>query len=463
MGTALAGITSLEGLIALATAVVLIQCVPVTSGITRVAGIGLFGFGAVLLFRSGAGVNTWVSAITKNGDILTLMLFVPLMSIPFKFPRYQFALKRVLQKIADTGNDGLYLFSHGISHLIGVIVNIACVSITYYLFKAGMENRNLNMIARSAARGYTTTCFWSPNSGAVGLVLAYWGGSMVDIMPLGIPLAILALFIGWAENKCLWTRAETEKVKSELGTACSIRGSAPYFSPDLGNTEAAAGSEPNGNARKPGDLSVLVLAVVILLVIVIILDWKTALGILVIVPLISLTYPFIWSLLVGEIKIHWGLFKEFLNQSLPKMSNEVVIFLGAGFFAVAVGNSELGKYFSEFFYGVSGVPTLLVAIILLTVVIFSLVGFHPVLTITSIVTALTPQAAGLPAPLLSVMVLASWGLAVTCSPFSACSLGLAGIMGKDPLVIGIRWQIAFTALLFLVTLVYFNFILLIFY
>jgi len=85
------------------------------------------------------------------------------------------------------------------------------------------------------------------------------------------------------------------------------------------------------------------------------------------------------------------------------------------------------------------------------------------MTTTCILASITPQSVGLPVTLLSVMVVASWALAVTCSPFSACSLSLSGITGNDPFTVGIRWQMTYTVLLFLITLLYFNFLLLFFY
>jgi hypothetical protein len=449
VGTALAGITSLEGLLAAITLLVLIQCLPAINAITKVVFTALFGIGSILLIWSGAGIAVWRSALIKNGDILTLMLFVPLLSVPFKFPRYQHSLKQVIQKIIQSSSSSVYVFTHAISHMLGVIFNLACIPMTYYIIKAGADIKNPNIMAGAAARGYTTTCFWSPNSGAVGLVLAYWGGSVVEIIPFGLPLAVIALAVGWFENQYLsnlLTRKEYKTKKNEFENE---------------NNQAAITVPDNHNSNK--DFYWLVFAVMLLLGIVIILDWKTSLGILVIVPVMSLLYPFAWSIFAGEQQRHWISFKNFLSDTLPRMSNEVVIFLGAGFFAVAVSSSKIGRYLPGVFNSVSDSPTLLVAIIIIIVVGLSIIGFHPVLTITSIVSSLTPQLVGLPHSLLAVMVLAAWGLAVTCSPFSACSLSLSNITGVNPLIVGLRWQLVFTGLLFIVTLLYFNIMLSCFY
>ncbi|MHB8916394.1 MAG: hypothetical protein ACYC4H_00090 [Desulfocucumaceae bacterium] len=447
--TALTGVRSLAVPVAAVTILCLAQCLPSISGITRYAGAGLFGIGSVLFFSTGADLNTWFSAVTQNGKILTLMIFVPMLSIPFGFPGYRRSLEQVLQKMARGGSSGMYALTHTVSHLIGVIVNIACVSITYYMLKAGPAGRNPGLLARAAARGYTTTCFWSPNSGALGLVMGYWGGSVISIIPLGLPLAALALALGWAETMC------RDFMGNKKGLAIPEKTALP------GDGPVVPVADPDSRAYR--DFRQLLAAVSLLLVLVIFFDWATPLDILTIVPLMSLTYPFLWSIVAGEQKNQWRSFKGFISGSLPNMSNEVVIFLGAGFFAVAVGQSGIGRYLPEVFGRFSGSPTMLVAVLLIAVVGLSLIGFHPVLTTTCILASITPQSVGLPVTLLSVMVVASWGLAVTCSPFSACSLSLSSITGTDPYTVGIRWQMTYTVLLFLVTLVYFNFVLLTFY
>lgn len=447
--TALTGAKILALPVAAVTVLCLAQCVPAISGVTRYAGAGLFGIGSALFFSAGADLTILCTAVTQNGKILTLMIFVPMLSIPFGFPGYRRALEQVLQKMARGGSGGMYALTHTVSHLIGVIVNIACVSITYYMLKAGPAGRSPDLLAMATARGYTTTCFWSPNSGALGLVLGYWGGSVISIIPLGLPLAALALVLGWADTIC--REYITSKNRLAVGEKTAISG----------ESTVVTVVEPDSRAYR--DFRQLLTVVSLLLALVILLDWATPLDILTIVPLMSLTYPFLWSIIAGEQKNQWLSFKRFISGSLPNMSNEVIIFLGAGFFAVAIGQSGIGSYLPEIFERFSGSPTMLVAVLIIAVVGLSLVGFHPVMTTTCILASITPQSVGLPVTLLSVMVVASWALAVTCSPFSACSLSLSGITGNDPFTVGIRWQMTYTVLLFLITLLYFNFLLLFFY
>ncbi|MFA7468055.1 MAG: hypothetical protein WCY82_07300 [Desulfotomaculaceae bacterium] len=450
IGFSLTGM-KLLGEMLLATAILaLIQCLPTISKITKVVFVGLFGLGSALLFFSKASLAVWGGAVTSNVGILTLILFVPVLSIPFKFPRYQSSLEHMLQNVVQKGDNGLYLLGHGIAHLIGVIANIAAITITYYMLKAAAGGEKNTMIAKAAARGYTSTVFWSPNSGAVGLVLAYWGGAVVEIIPFGTVLAIIALAVGWAENKYR-LGLEARHNERPTGQAC----------PEITSTSEEQKTDRElGNIRN--DFYFLSFAVFFLLVVVIVSDYFTVLGILLIVPILALIYPCVWALLIGEQKTQWVQFQNFIKNGLPNASNEVVIFLGAGFFAAAVGSSEIGTYLGYFFSSIAYSPTLLIAVIMAVFVLLSLVGFHPVLTATSIVASITPQALGLPPTILSVVVLAGWGLAITCSPFSACSLNLANITGVNPIIIGIRWQLLFTCLLFIVALLYFNLILVLF-
>lgn len=456
--TALLGVGNWHGILSVATLLVIVQCITVTTGLTRFVGYGLFFIGSVLLIYNDSTMSTWFNAIIQNGMVLTLIVFVPLMGLPLSFPKYHAALESMLQKSITSSRSGIYLLGHGISHLLGSVMNIACISITYSVLIIGTGGKYRNMLARAAMRGYGGILFWSPNSAAVGVVLAYWGDDLVDLILYGLPLALLTLVVGWLENRVRYGAAGRKPASNSPGTSNSNeRLGASVQQPD---SAAAGGSNINNDENRY--IKQLVVGITAMLAIIILLDMLTSISILALVPLVALIVPLIWVVLTGDMANYSFEFKKYLTEMIPQMSNEATIFLGAGFFAVAVGVSPIGHYLPLLFKSVAGNATLVLLLTGVLIIGLSLFGLHPMLTTTSILTAFTPQALGLSFPFMAMAILGSFGLAVTCSPFSAGNLNVAAIVGKDSTEVSIKWQLAYTLLMFLVLVIYLNVIKLLF-
>jgi hypothetical protein len=448
--TALLGVGNWHGILSVATLLIIVQCITVTTGLTRFVGYGLFFLGSALLTYSDANLSTWFNAIIQNGNVLTLIVFVPLMGLPLSFPKYRSALESTLQKRITGSRNGIYLLGHGISHLLGSVVNIACISMTYSVFIIGTRGKYRNMLARAAMRGYGSTLFWSPNSAAVGVVLAYWGHELVDIIPYGLPLALLTLVVGWLEDRARYRVTDKKSDDNSL----DANNSDEYLKESLQQLGSEAANNPNVNNDKNRYVRQLVAGITSMLAIVILLDMLTSISILTLVPLVALIITLIWAALTGDIARYISEFKKYLTEVIPKMSNEATIFLGAGFFAVAVGVSPIGHYLPLLFKSVAGNATLVLMLTGVLIIGLSMFGLHPMLTTTSILTALTPQTLGLSFPFMAMAILGSFGLAVTCSPFSAGNLNVASIVGKDSTEISIKWQLAYSLMMFLVLVIY---------
>jgi len=448
IGTALTGVGNWHGALTVATLLIIVQCIPVTTGITRFVSYGLFFLGSALLLFSGADKPTWFQAVIQNGKVFTLLVFVPLMGIPLRFPKYRLALENALKKTITGSRDGLYLLSHGVSHLLGSVINIACLSITYHILTIGTGGKHRHMLAKAAMRGYGVTLLWSPNSAAVGVVLAYWDHQLTDIIPYGIPLVLLTLVVGWLENRAKYyiygkklagdnvKKNDDELPDKHIGEAC----------------RCSAGS----GADQGKYLCQLVLGITSMLAIVIVADILTSISILTLVPLVALIFPFLWATITGDVKDYILELKKYLTEAIPRMSNEATIFIGAGFFAVAVGVSPLGHYLPLLYKSIAGNATLVVLLTGTIIIGLSMVGCHPMLTTTSILTALTPQALGLSFPFMAMAILGSFGLAVTCSPFSAGNLNVAALVGKESTEVSFKWQITYSLVMFLVLIGYLN-------
>lgn len=400
--------------------------------LNRNIGLILFGTGALILIYFKATALIWIKSLHANGKLLALMVLVQMLSIPLQYPRYMEVIKRFRGSFTGGGIKGLYLVSFTLSHLLAVILNFACIPICHHvLHEKGSDPGVKRTMMTAISRGYTTSCIWSPNTGAMALVLT-WGCQWLDVLLPGMAMAAIALFVSWWLEK-FRIRGERDDNRPEIILAAPVE---------------------NITACSSRDTRQFVFVIAMLLSLIILLDYHTTWGIITIVPLVSLLSPPLWSLGVGEGKAYLEGLGGYVKNRIPSMNNEVIIFLGAGFFASAVGFSPIGGYISAFFSGFAGSPLAISTLMGALIIGLSLLGCHPVLTTSALVATLSPELLQCTAKFLALSALVGWSLAITSSPFSACSLSVAAITQKSSVEVGIKWHLAFTLVMFCISVLF---------
>jgi len=418
-------------LLALLSTVTVIMCLLSVGKLNRNIGILLFGVGSVILFYFQAPGAVWVDSLHANGNLIALIVLVQMLGIPLKFDRYIKVLERVRSLLSGKGIKELYVGSFGLSHFLAVILNFACIPISYQVLHAGRDDSNVKRTLFTAlSRGYTTSCIWSPNTGVMALVLM-WGSSWLGVLLPGLILAFIALPVGWWLERARVLKEKVDYVYSGSANSASIS--------ETGYTK---------------DTRQFLIIIFVFLVSIIMLDHYTVFGIITIVPALSLLLPPLWATGIGE----WGAFttgfKGFFANRLAVMDNEIIIFLGAGFFAASIGYSPIKHTLIAVFSLAAGSPVALAVAIMSLVIVLSFVGCHPVLVVSAMVSTLTPELLQCSPQFLALTVLIAWSLAITSSPFSACSLSVAALARKSAVEVGVKWHLVFVSTMFLVSIFY---------
>lgn len=137
-----------------------------------------------------------------------------------------------------------------------------------------------------------------------------------------------------------------------------------------------------------------------------------------VILLISL-YSFALTILIFPIKI--GLrnaiekFRSHTFEELPKMKNELALFLVAGMFGISISSILVGLDVQLPFENFNGLTA---SMILFVLILLSFVGIHPIISIAIIGNWMNE----LNHTLLAVTFLMSWSTAVSTSPFSGLNL-----------------------------------------
>jgi len=167
---------------AISTAVSVVFCLFKVKGATKYISIVLFLLGISLLVSSGAEINIWYQAFNKNGSLLAILIIVPMIGIIFKYPYYLSAIEETVRRSLNSKHR-LYILLFIITHILSVPLNFTSIPICGQLVVRNFDREEKRTALNAIARGYSSILYWSPNTGAMALVLQ-WGAHWSEDDPL---------------------------------------------------------------------------------------------------------------------------------------------------------------------------------------------------------------------------------------------------------------------------------------
>lgn len=277
----------------------------VVSGTTLIIGSMLFLLSIILFLSYGAPLSIWLQALQENIYLVVMFALVPLLGIPIRHGGYFEALRGLFQRYVY--NDSrFYLLVSFVSAFVGVLVNLAVVPLVLQISQASSKSSNRKLLSSAIVRGFATCTIWAPTTAAIALVVQLSGASWLTFSPFAVLCGVIAGLTGY-----FLTMYEEKKA---------------------GNDPLAAGEEPAGEFD-PGKVIELSIFSIILIAAIAVLSFVTGIHTIVVVSLASIIYPIAWLGIIGKLQILVREFKIYFNESLPKLQNEIILFMGAGLFA----------------------------------------------------------------------------------------------------------------------------------
>ncbi|OPX56638.1 hypothetical protein SAMN02745127_00498 [Oceanospirillum multiglobuliferum] len=352
-------------------------------------GIGISGLLWGGLQQQALPIERALSANTPLLAMLMAVSFLSLVDLTGNKP----------QKALPSGKSALLQSILGV-HLFGAVINMSivfimadrfarakresiadsnndscCAGVTY---PCGAEIQVDQM--KVLSRGFCAAAFWSPFFAAVAVSLTYApGAQLMHLIQAGIPMAILGLLITYFE----------------------IRPKANQF------------------VGYPMQVSNLILPVILASAVVL---CRWLLPDLSIIQVISILAP---SITILVLLIHKAPLKQRLlehsQNRLAKMGGELALFLSAGTMAAGLG-VVFTLYADQL--PIPELTPVVTSLLLLVMLLLSLLGVHPVISIASLSGLLLPTQP--PIDLLAMLFLASWAIGTACSPMSGMNLSMRG-------------------------------------
>lgn len=368
-----------------------------TGRMQRVAGYLLAAGGIGFGLHAGVGWEVLLDGIARSLKFLVMFSAVawlqgPAMTSPTLMAARQFVI--------DQPSGRRFLILAYAAHFLGAFLNLAALTLLAGMVARADGRQLKDRLAVALMVGFTSASSWSPFYVSVTVVLAALPGlQWADVAVPGIITGLCVVAV------------------TALVDRVFVRGARP---PAPKGPEVAKASWGKLGALL-GSLMVLVVA----------LETLVGMSIPIILGMLAPPYAMLWFYISPARRSQVAGLPRKVITSLPNLRGEALVFIGANLFGTGVARA----------LDPSGVAHLLhiglwpdfakpLALALFIVVTGS-IGIHPVVLVILVGSVLPPEVFGMPPLVMALVMLGTWGLSTTSSPFSGTTLVVARLTGED--------------------------------
>ncbi|UOR11486.1 hypothetical protein [Halobacillus amylolyticus] len=366
-----------------------------------------------------------LQGIQQNLPLLTLIILVPMLSIPLKTGGYFHSLHYFLKKWENNPRLAFFGLSSFIA-LISPILNMGSVKMVHEM----VEKLTINpmILGKSYLIGFSSAMLWSPYFASVAIVLHEVGGEISGYIGIGLTVAVIQLGIGNLlfrnSSKKLYLPSD-EKEGREGSKALAV-----------GEEEGDPSTHVKSIAKLLGMLAALIASLLVL-------EYLTHISMLMLVSLIAIIVPILW----GTLTFKWKqLFFEWKNytRSVSLMDNEITLFLSAGLFGSAITNTVFADRIQAFLMGFAEASFLLfVLAIFVIVLMFAFIGVHQIVVIPILAAQVSAASLGISPEFLALIFIMSWSMTAVLCPLNAINIIVSKCLRRNGLTVGFRWNGAY--------------------
>ena len=356
-----------------------------------------------------------ITGLQSNLPLLSLIILVPMLSIPLKAEGYFQSVQHYLERWSSDnrkifGSISFFLF------FLGPILNLGSIRILHETIKDFKSEPIL--LAKSYLVGFSTVILWSPYFASVAMVLHYLNVPLMDYLPLGLSLAIVQLIIG---NLLFWGWLHKKKPGNLLPARNIIEG-----------------DKSGLHKRKMIDLLLLI---VFLMIIIFSTEYLTKWPMMFIVSLLSVVYPISWAIVKKKKSDFQHSFQEYKSLAVPRMNNEVVLFLSAGLFAQSLTGTFIADQIKLFMTNIAGISFLLFIITVIAgILLLTFLGIHQIVVVTVLATQMNPELIGTAPEVLALLLMVSWSMSSVLSPVNPLNLIVSNAVKRSGIAVGFKWN-----------------------
>lgn len=405
---------------------VMVWVLPGIRGTTLYISLFLLITGVALMIYHHVPAMEWLSSMRINLMLVAIFIVVPLLGIPVKTGGYVKALKIVFSKKMNEPYF-FYLGTNLLTHLLGVVINIGSVSIVNELTRAS-NIKAPRLVANAINRGFIMTIFWSPYFSSVALIVSHLPVKWTSIVGYLLGFVVVCMIIS-----VLLDRKE-------------IKNSSPA---DNGEWTVEKDEKEVAAAKKK--VTELCIYLIAITGSVLMLEFLFSASMILMVCFVGIIFPLLWCVFSGKTARYKEEFKQHVFFGIPRMKKEIVLFLIAGFFSGAFIHADLSGLLITAMQTMFGSSQLGTSFFLSAIVLSAaLIGIHPIVVITILVTSIKPELIGFSPEYFAVLLLTSWGISNTVAPATAVNNLLVSLLKVDLIDVSIRWNFKYAIIAILI-------------
>lgn len=381
--------------------------------------LALVIIGSICLFIEKVPLSVAIMGFGENTNLLSLFLLIPLIGTFMSTSGYLSALKEKVQEREEKGGQHPYRLSFFLTSTIGVLLNYGSMAIVKRISEESFSSYRDKKITLNIMRGFGFCMLWSPYFVNVGLILVLFNLSWFDIGGYGLLLGGIYLIVSWlAFNKISFSNDPIIEQTDKKDRDSYHQSLVPFFIFSL-----------------------------VLISLSFLLDYLLEVNMITIVSLLALVLPVIWAIFTKVIRSYIHDVSEQVQYSFIRLKNELAVFVSAGFFGMALSQTDIGLYISGILFDLSFGSVFLLSIFIVGLsIILAQIGVHPVIIIIGIGSSLSPEKFGVSPEYMAIILLIAWTTATQMSPFSGQVLMASRLMDQPPSAI-IKQNITFSLIL----------------
>jgi hypothetical protein len=308
-----------------------------------------------------------------------------------------------------------YLMLALTAHGLGAAFNLAGMSLLSTMVSQQKDATLRQRLARAMTHGFGVASSWSPLFVGAAVILSVLPSvRWLEIAPAGLVMGACLVGLSWG----------LDRLAFPAGAAARAMHAPVRF--------------PAWAARRLA----VVLAALFVLVIGVVEAFRLPIPIA--LGLIAPPFALLWQLSrvapLAGVGRRTGDLARRVVYTFAGLRSEAILFASANLFGAGI-NAAVSPKDAARVLAALGLPVdVLLFGIAFAVVIGGALGLHAVILVVLIGHILPPEVLALPAPVLAIVLMCTWGLSTNISPFSATTLFMARVTGESIWTLAWRWN-----------------------
>jgi hypothetical protein len=289
--------------------------------------------------------------------LISLLYVLPFINNIFRVGRYEGNINQLLKfQIRNMGE--MYYRVSLANYLMCLFLFVAALPLVYNSYKKSLTGLSVRLGHQFSSnvllRGFALAMVWSPIEILVALSVELTETSYLSVLPWLLLLSIVYILVDWSFGYIRYRKH-------------------PVLIQD---------THPVNIYAVFKNIGLLLLILLLFISVVIAAHHVLALSFFMAIVITIIPFTLIWALVISKIKLYLRYSFLIWKKRTPNLNNVMLIFLPLGFFNTMITESSVIYSIQQPFILLSATPILLFIAIHLTCLLSSLIGIHPLVTLS---------------------------------------------------------------------------------